>query len=538
MQDRVLYTFNMIYPDHESQRGKVERDKAWTTRQVDGQLARYIPAWGERLRALTITADAINEGDRMVKGYLGMVVFGRDNAEVTKASVSLQGSMREQGFQVLEDAWFIGPLFSQLLPFSAAADMEKQLMRYRNLPTRSAASLLPIFGGWGGTRTPLLTLISRDGQLMPLSPNDSDSNMNFVIAAKSGAGKSFLSNELISNYLSIGGRVWIIDKGFSYKNLTNLLGGTFIEFDEGMELSLNPFGMVKSWDEESDIVASVLQVMAAPKEGLTDFQHSQLKRVAEATYREFGNDATVKNVADALLAEEDPRLNDVGHQLYPFTEGEYSKFFNGKQNCDLSNRLVVLELQNLSGRQHLQRVALLLLMYQIQFAMDSLPRDVPKLLLVDEAFGLLASNETASFLNNWYRQLRKFGASAGICTQSINDLYQNAGSLAIVENSAHKWFLSQDPESIAVARKEGRIQMSEAELMMLESVFTVRGEMSEIMVRSPYGTGIGRLVVSDFCKLLYSTTAQEVEAIKTYRRQGMTLEGAINALVRDRSKAK
>jgi conjugal transfer ATP-binding protein TraC len=65
-------------------------------------------------------------------------------------------------------------------------------------------------------------------------------------------------------------------------------------------------------------------------------------------------------------------------------------------------------------------------------------------------------------------------------------------------------------------------------------VHTVPGEYSEILVRSAWGVGVGRLVVSDFNKLLYSTSAKDVAAIKAYRDRGQTLVDAINGVLRDR----
>ena len=194
----------------------------------------------------------------------------------------------------------------------------------------------------------------------------------------------------------------------------------------------------------------------------------------------------------------------------------------------------MLELQQLTGRPHLQRLVLLQLMYQIQQQMDALPREMPKILLIDEAFSLLASNETQRFIISWYRQLRKFGASAMICTQSINDFFDSNGSEAILENSAHMWLLAQTPESIGIVKNEGRLPVSEGVFRLLESVHTVPGEYSEILVRSAWGTGIGRLVVSDFNLLLYSTNAKDVAALKAYRDRGASLVEAINLVLRDR----
>lgn len=65
------------------------------------------------------------------------------------------------------------------------------MMRYRTLAARHAVVLLPVFGDWKGTGTPVVNLLSRNGQLMDLALFDSQGNYNAVVAASSGAGKSF-----------------------------------------------------------------------------------------------------------------------------------------------------------------------------------------------------------------------------------------------------------------------------------------------------------------------------------------------------------
>lgn len=536
VRDPMLVTVNILYPDHESKRGDLTRDFAWNQKQSEGQLARMIPDWARRTASLKVTLDRVNEGDRIIQAYIGAAVFGENDDRVIQASMDAQSTFRELGFQMMEDRYFVAPLFSQLLPFAAEDAIKAAAMRYRTMATYHAVPMLPVLGAWAGTPTPMLTLFGRDGNLMRFSPYDTDGNMNGIIAAQSGMGKSFLANELTTNFLSIGGRTWIIDKGFSYKKLADVMGGTYIEFREDLDICLNPFGLVRSFEEEGDILNSIFEVMATPKEGLNSFQSAGLKKVVQEVWVDKQNDACVDDIADRLLAHDDQRIRDVGAQMYAFTsKGVYGRWFNGRNNCDLGANLVVLELQQLSGRKDLQRVVLLQLMYQIQLAMDSLPRDMPKLLLIDEAFGLLASNETKDFIITWYRQLRKFGASAFVATQSINDLYESAGAEAIVENSAHMLLLGQKAESIAMVKQKQRLPMAEGAFKLLESVHTVPGEYSEILVRNAWGIGVGRLVVSDFNKLLYSSKAQDVMAIKAWQDRGCTLPEAINRVLQERS---
>lgn len=188
IRDPMIVTVNILYPDHESMRGKIEKDFAWTTRNVDGPMAKYIPAWGRRHKSLATTLEAVEDGDRMVRAYIGVAVISENEDRVVQASTEAQAMMRELGFQMMEDRYAVMPLFSQLLPFAAEEDTAAAINRYRRLPTRHVVPLLPVLGSWRGTGTPLLTLFARDGNLMRVSPADTDGNMNVVVAAQSGAG--------------------------------------------------------------------------------------------------------------------------------------------------------------------------------------------------------------------------------------------------------------------------------------------------------------------------------------------------------------
>lgn len=536
MRDPTLVTVNIIYPDQDKRRGEISRSFAWATQQSTGKLARFLPDIFKQRESAELALQEIDKGNRILYAYIGAAVISQTEDRAIQASTDLQSMFREIGFAMVEDRYFVLPLFSQLLPFGACDDMKMSLSRYRTLMSSHVAPMLPIHGSWRGTGTPMLTFVARDGQLMSVSPWDTDSNMNILIAAASGMGKSFLANFLIENILSLNGRVWVIDRGYSYKRLCLALGGQYIEFDDSNDLSMNPFSLVDDFNEEADVIAGIVEVMAAPRDGFNDFSAQEVRRVLKEVYEAKGRSMVVDDLADALKAEEDPRLKDIGKQLFSYTsQGEYGRYFNRESTVDMSNRFVVLELQQLSSRANLQRLVLLQLMYLIQQGMHRSPRAQKKLVLIDEAFSLLSGPETASFIEGWYRQLRKFGGSAAICTQSVLDLYVSQSARAMVENSAHMYLLGQKEDSVEQARQEGKLHLGgEAAFRLLKSVHTVQGEYSEILLKTPYGTGVGRLIVSDFEKLLFSTRAEDVTAVDAEMSKGLSLDQAIRKVINDR----
>lgn len=326
-------------------------------------MVKFLPALAQRKHGFDVLFEALDNGDRPLKAYLGLVLF-TPKAEAVAALSNLRTYWRELGFQVMADHFFSLPLFLHCLPFGAERAVLRDSMRYRTLAATQAVTLMPVFGDWKGTGTPVLNLVARSGQLLEVSLFDTASNYNAVIAAQSGSGKSFLTNELLATNLSVGGRCWVIDVGRSYENLCASLEGQFVAFTREATLCLNPFALIRNWEEEADVITALVTAMAAPTEPLGDYRTAGLKRALKSLWDTKGTAMSVDDVAEELLADEDQRIRDVGQQLYPFTTaGEYGRFFNGANTVAFESSFVVLELEELKGRKHLQQVVLLQLRY-------------------------------------------------------------------------------------------------------------------------------------------------------------------------------
>ncbi|MBK5967204.1 ATP-binding protein, partial [Thiorhodovibrio winogradskyi] len=313
------------------------------------------------------------------------------------------------------------------------------------------------------------------------------------------------------------------------------LGGQFIAFNAASDICINPFELVQRWEEEADVVLAIITAMAAPTEPLGDYRTAGLKRVLKQVWDALGPKMTVDAIAEALLQEDDPRVQDVGRQLYAFTsQGEYGRFFNGTNSIRFTAPLVVLELEELKSRRHLQQVVLLQLIYQIQQAMYLGERGQQKLVVIDEAWDLLTQGDVGRFIESGYRRFRKYGGAAVTVTQSLADLYANPVGRAIAENSANTFLLAQPSQSIDQLAQEKRLPIPIEAAELLKTVHTVPGAYSEIFCLTTMGGGIGRLVVDPFRRLLYSTAPQDVAALESLRQQGLDVVGAIRRLLWER----
>ena len=172
---------------------------------------------------------------------------------------------------------------------------------------------------------------------------------------------------------------------------------------------------------------------------------------------------------------------------------------------------------------------LLQLIFQIHREIYLGERDRKKLVVIDEAWDLLREGEVSIFMEHAYRKFRKYGASAIIATQSIDDLYGNSVGKAIAANSANMLLLGQKNETIELVKEKKQLVLSGAGFNLLRSVHTEAGVYSGIFLHTETGQGVGRLVVSDFQKLLYSTNPVDVQTIKEKQAAGLSVQEAIYA---------
>lgn len=585
---------NVIFPDATKLKSSLEKKRTWANNQAFGPMLKFDPVLGDIKRSFDTIYDSISNGSRPLKVSFHVIAFGKSEKEITSTASAIESFWSDQHFTLKEDRFVMLPIFRNCLPLCCDRFAINELWRYKTMTSNEAPVILPLFGESKGTGTHHVQLVSRNGQIMSLSLHDSSTNQNAVIAAESGSGKSFLLNEIVLSYMSEGARVWIIDAGKSYKKLCESLNGDFVEFSERSNISLNPFETIVNWNEEEDAIVNLVATMASMEGHLNDYQLAALKghmhdlwfkcqsveqakvqpqldeidRIFEARVRDVMSQTenrskldtlvqelererdlrkmevmppstmTIDMIAERCLHDPDPRVRDVGVQLGSFTSNSsYGRFFSGHNNANFKNDLTVLELDELQGRKHLRQVVLLQLISQIQREIFLGERNRKKLVIIDEAWDLLKEGEVSVFMEHAYRKFRKYGGSAIIATQSVQDLYGNSVGKAISSNSANMFLLGQKATTLEQVRKDNQLVMDDWAFNMLKSVHTEAGVFSEIFVNVGTLQCIGRLIVSDFQKLLYSTTAKDINAIKHYQEQGLNVQDAIRAVLRDRSLA-
>lgn len=535
-------TLNACVLDYEAARSKLNIRSAFVTNQALGPLVTLIPMLAVKKQHFDRFNIALGNGEKPIKAFLNVFVFTPDIDSAQRASKSVQIICRSKNFVMQEDNFISLGLFKLSLPLGLSCDTKTHfsLKRAKTIRSVNAVNLSPIMADWKGTGTPTFLLTSRRGQIMTFDMFDNvQGNYNMAVAAASGSGKSFFSNELICSYLGLGGRVWMIDAGKSYIKLNQQLNGEYIEFKKGEnKWCLNPFTKIVDMDDsEMAMLKALFAQMASPSKVLDDLQMSWIEMAIKTVYDTAGREGNPTEVAIVLLSSTDQRVRDLGDMLYPYTvKGAFGQMFNGKNNMEFNNSFVVLELDGLDDRLDLRSVVLLQLVMNINADMyQNCSRDMKKLLMLDEAWDLLSQGgNMAQFFEKGARRVRKYGGSLITITQGIDDYYDKMKDTgkAILNNSDFICLLRQKAESIQALKTSGRLLLDEHMFELLRSVHTSSGDYSEVFIYSPIGMGIGRLIVDRFSYWLYTTKPDEVEKIKGFVDKGLNMAEAINEIIK------
>lgn len=532
-------SLTMHYPNQYGKSSSMKQKAAMINYQAFGPMLRFVPKLAFKKQGMDVLVNAIEQGATVVEAALTVSVYAQEREECTRQISTLRTYMQSFDFAMGEERFVVLPSFWNSFPLYPTAESIKNTFRFKTMAVEQALTFAPIMGEWKGTSTFAkpgngfgMLLQSRRGQLMSMDLYDSPTNYNGVIFASSGAGKSFLTQAMIMDYLSMGAKVWVIDVGRSYLKLAKLLKGSFIEFGPESGICLNPFTGVKDIDEEVSLIQATIEKMAAPEEGLDDYRRSRIEEAVKAVWGRLGTGSTITDVAEYLTHQQDQRNVDMGNMLYRFTRfGSEGYWFDGQANVDLTNDLVVLELEELKGKKTLQQVVLMQLISNIQREMYLSNDGRPKILIIDEAWDLLDDPMVARFMEHAYRRFRKYGGSAIVVTQSIADLYKSDSGRAIAGNSAFKLILKQTAESIEQVKKDGHLALGDYGYYLLGTVHSIPGKYSEVMFYTEQGTGVARLVVDRFSQVLFSTSGAERTEVIANMERGMNPVEAVESFI-------
>ena len=406
---RMNTPFYLHFGVHCPKQSKVEAGFWKRAYLIDNQgrsstLLRWIPELEKELMEYDHVRRSLNLGARFVCTQLSTGIWGEKN-KVLQQEETLKSLYRINQFTLVENRCIQLPQFLAALPMTWAEHVQdlKNLKVLRTTITDECVNFVPMQGEWSGTPKPCMLLVGRRGQLLNWNPFDNKTgNYNVAISGRSGTGKSVFMQDLLFNALSTGAKVFILDVGRSFEKMCDILDGQQIEFSKASNICLNPFTTILNRDsEETDtaiiFLKSIISCMAAPTDGTSDLEKVAIEKAIRKILEIKGSEATITDISEHLLHCEDIHAKKIGMLLTPYTrKGVYAKHFEGKNNVNFKNSMVLIELEELKDRKDLQTVVLQLFIMAITQQAFLGDRKTPFIICIDEAWDLLRGNQSPS----------------------------------------------------------------------------------------------------------------------------------------------
>lgn len=393
-----------------------------------------------------------------------------------------------------------------------------------------AVRLFPLWGNWRGSAGPQFLLPSLwNRELVGFDLYDSNIAPNVLISGVSGAGKSYLMCYLITmlnrgHYSTLSdGRIverqpitFIFDKGMvgqpcGFEKIAKLFGGRVYEATPSRAPAMNFLARLGALAAESqnddykdllDMCADVICDMATDGQNQPDRleRGSVIESLVEAhrIYRSgpMRREFILSDVVSVLRAprrvdetDDSARRRQRISLLIAdyYGEGTYARFFDRPGSLKLRERFIVFDLKALSRNPDLQRVFLKIAMVWADTVMnDPSELDTRKVLVFDEAHELIGKTQSNT-IETAFRLYRKRKGIVIAASQSGEDFYAGSGGQAIVQNSAHKIFLRQDPNKFHLTAQSFNLTPQQADVIM--RLRTVKGVESQFYLLSDIGEG-------------------------------------------------
>jgi len=303
-------------------------------------------------------------------------------------------------------------------------------------------------------------------------------NYNSVMFAKSGSGKSYALKLEILRTLMFETEVIVIDPEREYEYLAEAVGGRFFNISLSSPHHINPFDLPPPQEDESpgDILRSnIIQLVGLFRillGGLSPEEDSIVDRAIAETYslKDITPDSDFSTIEPPLLSDFEMVLASMEgsesllQRLSKFTRGTWSGFLNKPTNVDINKKLVVFSIRDMEDE--LKAAAMYIVTH---FIWGAIRREKKKrLLLVDEAWVMMQSEDTASFLFGIAKRCRKYYLGLATISQNVDDFMSSKYGIAIVTNSSLQMLLKQSASSIDVVQKTFNLT-DEEKYTLLES---------------------------------------------------------------------
>lgn len=527
---------------------------------VNSSLKMFVPTAGDELKERQELQKGLASKDFTISSMvLNLTLFtneGKQRRDVQAAKEAFSAT----GIDIMPQVMLQSQSLLTALPFTMSEGLWRDCGVVGKVYSMKSSNLVNFFPIVLDVKrlTGGLLLPTMRGQISFFDPfNCGSDNKNIALTGGSGAGKSFLVQNIAKAVYGMGGKCWILDKGESYKKLTLMLGGTYLDH---RRIFLNPFthlgkvvetaknakdellfvednGEVVSVDpikEALSNITALFATIASPYQALEGYQMAVLGDAIILAWEKKQTETIVDNVQAELfeLAEKhdkDRRIRDIAVQLNKYCkDGIYGDTFNKPSMLDPNIDITTLELDGFN--EDVLRPVIFALIVSINQQMYlSGSRSKPKMCIIEEAWSLMSGTnaQTRTFINTGYRTARKFGGSFCTVTQGIIDFFVNEEARASYDNSDIHMVLRQG-DGFDKFITEHPKAFSEMEERIIKS-FPRASDAGYSCVRIKAGGDVSyhRMFSDPFSRACLSTEPHEFEFCEKLMNKGMPLMEAI-----------
>ncbi|MCX6720863.1 MAG: ATP-binding protein [Candidatus Staskawiczbacteria bacterium] len=324
--------------------------------------------------------------------------------------------------------------------------------------------------------------INRHNSSLVLFDRFSLENANMVVFAKSGSGKSYAIKLEILRYLMQGVDCIIIDPENEYEYLSDAVGGAFLKISLTSQNHLNPFDLPLPGpdDNPEDVLRSnvinlvgLLRIMLG---GLSSEEDSIIDEALTETYavRDITPQSDPKTWANntPLMSDFQEILESMAgteslvNRIKKFTKGTFSDFFNQQSNIGIDKNFVVFGIRDMEDS--LKPIALYIVMRYVWNIVRSKLKK--RILVIDEAWSLMQSDDGASFLFGMAKRGRKYWLGVTTITQNVADFMGTDYGKAIITNSSLQLLMKQSTADIDSLQKTFNLTEQEKYLLLEAAV--------------------------------------------------------------------
>lgn len=376
-------------------------------------------------------------------------------------------------------------IFQQEQGFKSVLPLQNdELMVHSKLNSSPLSSLFPFVSFDLTSDKGILYGVNRHNSSLVLFDRFSLENYNSLIFAKSGSGKSYTTKLEIIRSLMFDTDVIVIDPEKEYEYMAQATGGRYFNISLNSDNHINPFDLPIPAEDESptDVLRSqiinLVGLFRIMMGGLTPEEDAIIDRAITETYalKDITPESDFSTIEAPLLSDFELVLagmeggESLAQRLTKYTQGTWAGFINRPSNVDINKKFVVFSLRDMEDE--LKPVGMYIVMHYIW---NAIRRNLKKrLLVIDEAWWMMKSEDTASFLLSLAKRGRKYYLGLATITQDVDDFMKSPYGQPIITNSSIQILLKQSPSSID----------------RLQQVFNLTDEEKYLLLESGVGEGI------------------------------------------------